>query len=228
MALTKAGIFALIDGKIPDNKTGEVSPSDVREVATQNADSALNVLETATQTVVGNTDFTGGLKKVGLPVLTGVREVDILRASSTAATQQPSVLGTPLQVEYGAAQAGTYVSLAANGALTCNVTGYYPMRIKLQAGRTGASGTSILMIRILINGVQFGSSQVSKLTSADQISSTDSKLLLFLNAGDVVTTQIIRDSSGSNFGGLFAQTSSHGWNLATSALMVVSRIEGIS
>jgi hypothetical protein len=228
MALTKNGIYALIAGNIPDNSAGEVSPSDVREVATQNADSALNVLETATQTVVGNTNFTGGLKKVGLPVLTGVREVDILRASSTAANQQPTVLGTPLQVEYGAAQAGTYVSLAANGALTCNVTGYYPTRLKLQAGRSGASGTSVLMIRILINGVQFGSSQVSKLTSADQIDSTDSKLLLFLNAGDVLTTQIIRDSAGTNFGGLFAQTSSHGWNLATSALMVVSRVEGIS
>lgn len=228
MALAKAGLFALIAENLPDNTTKFISPEKARQVTTQNADSALNVLETATQTVAGNTNFTGGLSKVGLPVLTGVREVDILRASSTAATQQPSALGTPLQVEYGAAQAGTYVSLAANGALTCNVTGYYPTRFKLQAGRAGASGTSVVMIRILINGVQFGSSQVSKLTSADQISSTDSKLLLFLSAGDVVTTQIIRDSAGSNFGGLFAQTSSHGWNLATSALMVVSRIEGIS
>jgi len=228
MALTKAGIFALIAENFPDNTTKFISPEKARQVTTQNADSALNVLETATQTVAGNTNFTGGLNKIGLPVLTGVHEVDILRASSTAATQQPSVIGTPLQVEYGVAQVGTYVSLAANGALTCNVTGYYPTRFKLQAGRSGASGTSILMIRILVNGVQFGSSQVSKLTSADEVDSTDSKLLLFLNAGDVVTTQVIRDSAGSNFGGLFAQTSSHGWNLATSALMVVSRIEGIS
>jgi hypothetical protein len=79
MALTKAGIFALIAGNIPDNSAGEVSPSDVREVATQNADSALNVLETATQTVAGNTNFTGGLKSLGEEVLTDVSEIDLIR-----------------------------------------------------------------------------------------------------------------------------------------------------
>lgn len=227
MALTKAGIFALIAGNIPDNSAGEVSPSDVREVATQNADSALNVLETATQTVAGNTNFTGGLKSLGEEVLTDVSEIDLIRGYSLAATQLPAGLGVPLQVEFGAAQANSNVSLAVNGAVTCLISKTYAVRIKLQLGRTGASGTSIMFARILVNGVQVGVSQLSKLSTADNVTALDSRVLLTLTAGDVLTVEIIRDSAGANFGGLYAATSSHGWVLAPTALLVISDIEPV-
>lgn len=227
MALTKAGIFALIAGNIPDNSAGEVSPSDVREVATQNADSALNVLETAAQTVAGNTNFTGGLKSLDKEVLTDVSEIDLIRGYSLAATQLPTGLGVPLQVEFGAAQANSNVSLAASGAVTCLISETYAVRIKLQIGRSGASGTSITFARILVNGVQVGVSQLSKLSTADSVTALDSRVLLPLTAGDILTVQIIRDSAGFNFGGLYAATSSHGWTLAPTALLVISDIEPV-
>ncbi|AHK11820.1 hypothetical protein S349_30 [Shewanella sp. phage 3/49] len=227
MALTKSGLFSLINSNIPDNTEGEVSPSDVRAVCTQNADSALNVLETATQTVAGNTNFTGGLKSLGKEVLTDASEIDLIRGYSLAATQLPTGLGVPLQVEFGAAQADENITLAANGAVTCLITETYAVRIKLQLGRTGASGTSIMFARILVNGVQVGVSQLSKLSTADNVTALDSRVLLPLTAGDVLTVQIIRDSAGTNFGGLYAATSSHGWVLAPTALLVISAIEPV-
>lgn len=224
---TKTELFTLINTNIPNNTNGLITPEKVREVETQVADSALNLAETSAQTAVGLCNFTGGLEKDGDDVIIGAREVEVLRAHSLAASQLPTVLGAALQVEFGALQAGAYLSLAANGAVTCNISGTYAFRIKLQKGRSGASGTSILLSRILVNGIQVGVSAAAKMTSADPIYIVESKVTLTLTAGDVLTLQIIRDSSGVNFGGLYAVTSADGWNIAPSALLVASRIEGI-
>ena len=226
MALTKNGLFSLINANLPDNNAGEISPADTREVATQNADSALNTIEASPQTVSGEVNFAGGIKKAGKSLISSAGETEILRAASVAASQQPTVVGTPLRIEFGTAQTLTKVSLAANGVLTCNVTGKYAVRFKLQKGRAGASGTSIVMSRILVNGVQVGISSASKITSPDAIFIVESRVAVPLNAGDQVELQIIRDSAGTNFGGLFSVTSSHGWNLAPTALLVVSEIVG--
>lgn len=224
---TKTELFTLINTNIPNNTNGLITPEKVREVETQAADSALNLAETSNQTVVGLCNFTGGLKKGGSDVIIGAREVEVLRAHSLAASQLPTALGTALQVEFGALQAGAYLSLAANGAVTCNTSGTYAFRIKLQKGRAGATGTSILMSRILINNSQVGVSATARMTSSDPIYASESKVTITLTAGDVLTLQIIRDSSGTNFGGLYSVTSSHGWSIAPSALLVASRIEGI-
>lgn len=224
---TKTELFTLINANIPDNTSAKVSPAKMREVETQSADSALNLAETSAQTVAGLCNFTGGLKKVGNDVIVGAREVEVLRAHSLAASQLPTTLGTALQVEFGVLQTDTYLSLAANGAVTCNISGTYAFRLKLQKGRSGASGTSILLSRILVNGVQVGVSAAAEMASADPIYIVESKVTLALTAGDVLTLQIIRDSSGVNFGGIYAVTSADGWNIAPSALLVASRIEGV-
>lgn len=224
---TKTELFTLINTNIPNNTNGLITPTKLREVETQVADSALNLAETSAQTVAGSCNFTGGLKKVGNDVIVGAREVEVLRANSLAASQLPTALGTALQVEFGALQAGAYLSLAANGAVTCNISGTYAFRIKLQKGRSGASGTSILLSRILVNGAQVGVSAAAKMGSPDPIYIVESKVTLTLTAGNVLTIQIIRDSSGANFGGLYAVNSADGWNIAPSALLVASRVEGI-
>ena len=224
---TKTELFTLINTNIPNNTNALITPTKLREVETQVADSALNLAETSAQTVAGLCNFTGGLKKSGNDVIVGAREVEVLRAHSLAASQLPTALGTVLQVEFGALKTGTYLSLAANGAVTCNISGTYAFRLKLQKGRLGASGTSILLSRILVNGVQVGVSAAVRMASADPIYISESKVTLTLNAGDVLTLQIIRDSAGSDFGGLYAITSSHGWNIAPTALLVASRIEGV-
>ena len=222
-------LLTLINTNIPDNTTGLVSPSDVRECMTQGADSALNKMDTTLQSVAGPVAFGSTVTKGGHGVLIAARERDILRGFSAAATQQPTTLGTAIQVEFGAANAASELSLAANGTLTCNVSGTYAIRYKLQFGRSGATGVSYLMTRILKNGAQFGVTQSTRLSSSDSIIPTDSRVLMELLAGDTVKMELVRDSIGANSGGLYQQAASTpGWSAAPSALLVASVIEGVA
>ena len=223
-----ADLLALINANIADNTTGEITPAKVREVESQVADSGLNKLDATSQSVAGPVVFNAAVKKGANDVLIGVNEVDVIRGFSTAAAQQPSTTNTPIQVEFGAAQTATELSLSGAGTITCNVSGTYAFRFKLQFGRSGASGVSYLMTRILKNGAQFGVTQSTRLSSSDSIIPTDSRVLMDLIAGDTVSMQFVRDSLGDNSGGLFQQTASTlGWGAAPSALLVASKVVGV-
>lgn len=204
MALTKSEMFTLIGTNIPDNTTGAITPALLREVHTQMADSALYAAA-------------------------GVKEVELLRASSTVA-RAPTAVDTPLQLAFGAAQNSTSnpVMISAAGLVTFNTAGNYAVRIKLQNGRTGASGTSILLGRILLNGTQYGSPQAVKIVSSDQVTPTDSRVVVNATAGMTLAVQIMRDSSGTNYGGVYPQVAAvTAWGTAPSALLVVSRLEPV-
>lgn len=204
MAKTKSEIFALIGANLPDNTTGEITPEDLREVITQIADSMMYAAA-------------------------GVREVEVLRAASTA-PQEPAAVDTPLQLTFGAAQgsASDPVMLNAAGLVTFNQAGSYAARIKLQNGRTGASGTSILLSRLLLNGVQLGNTAAVKMTQTDATTPTDSRVVLNVTAGQTFAVQIMRDSAGSNFGGVYPHTAAvTAWGTAPSALLVISRLEPV-
>lgn len=150
----------------------------------------------------------------------GVKEVEVLRAAST--------VDTALQLTFGSAQgsASDPVMLNAAGLVTFNTAGNYAVRIKLQAGRTGASGTSILLSRILINGAQYGSPAVTKIVSADITIPIESRVVINPTAGQTFAVQIMRDSAGANFGGVYPQAATvTSWGTAPSALLVISRLE---
>ena len=223
-----ADLLSLINTNIADNTTGAVTPAKVRAAEAQIVDSVLTRFDSSPQWVLGPVEFYSTGTKVGKNVLVAARERDILRGTSTAAIQQPSALGTAIQVEFGPAQTTTELSLAANGTITCNVSGTYAFRFKDQFGRSGATGVSYLMTRVLKNGVQFGVSQSTRLSSTSSIIPTDSRVVIPLLAGDTVQMQLIRDSAGDNSGGLYQQLSSHGWIAAPSALLVASVIEGVA
>ncbi|EBN3433198.1 hypothetical protein A7G67_22945 [Salmonella enterica subsp. enterica serovar Newport] len=202
MVKTKSEMFALIGGNFPDNTTGAITPEKLREVTTQLADSMLYAA-------------------------TGVKEVEVLRASSTVA-QAPTAVDTALQLSFGAAQgaASNPVMINAAGLVTFNTAGNYAVRIKLQAGRTGASGTSILLSRILVNRSQYGSPAATKLVSADVTIPIESRVVINAAAGWTMAVQIMRDSAGTNFGGVYPQTATvAAWGIAPSALLVISRLE---
>lgn len=201
MAKTKSEIFALIGANFPDNQSGLITPEKLREVTTQMADS----------------------------MLYGVKEVEVLRASS-ADIQAPTTTGTALTVAFGGAQktSADPVMISASGVVTFNVAGNYAIRVKLLAGRTGASGTSILLPRVLLGGAQFGSPAATKLTSADSTIPIESRVVVNATAGQTFTVEIMRDASGSNFGGLYPQVATvTSWGVAPSALLVISRLEGV-
>ena len=199
MALTKTQLFTLIGTNLPDNNTGAITPAKVREVATQTADS----------------------------MLYAVKEVEVLRAPSTV-IQAPTALDTALQVTFGAAQksASDPVMLNAAGLITFNTAGVYAVRVKLENGRTGATGTSVLLSRLLKNGVAYGSPAAVKLTSSDVTIPTDSRVVIDAAAGDTLVVQIMRDSAGTNFGGLYPQVAVvTAWGTVPSALLVITRME---
>lgn len=206
MALTKSQIFALIGTNLPDNTTGLITPEDLREVTTQIADSMMYAAA-------------------------GVREVEVLRAASTV-TQAPAAVNTPLQVAFGAAQGSIAnpVQISAAGLVTFNSPGTYAVRIKLQNGRTGGGGgVAVLLSRILINGVQYGSPQSVKVDSAEITVPTDSRVVVEAPAaGTTFSVQIMRDGSGTNTGGIYPLTAAvTAWGVSPSALLVVSRLEPV-
>lgn len=204
MAKTKSEMFTLIGANLPDNTSGAITPEKLREVTTQLADSMLYAAS-------------------------GVKEVELLRAASTVA-QAPTAVDTPLQLTFGAAQnsVSNPVMLNAAGLVTFNTAGNYAVRIKLQCGRTGATGTSVLMSRILLAGAQYGSSACVKMTETDATTPTDSRVVINVTAGQTMAIQIMRDSSGSNFGGVYPQAATvTSWGTAPSALLVISRLEPV-
>lgn len=204
MALDKPGMLGLIGTNLPDNTSALITPAKLREVTTQLADSMLYAAA-------------------------GVKEVEVLRAPSTV-VQAPTAVDTPLQLTFGAAQKSSAdpVMINAAGLVTFNVAGAYAVRIKLQCGRTGATGTSILLSRILLAGVQFGSAACVKMTQTDATTPTDSRVVINATAGQTLAIQIMRDSTGSNFGGVYPQAATvTAWGTAPAALLVVSRLEAV-
>lgn len=206
MAKTKTEMFTLIGANLPDNTTGLITPAKLREVMTQMADSPIYATP-------------------------GVKEVEVLRAASTV-IQAPTATDTALQLPFGSAQgsASDPVMINAAGLVTFNTAGNYAVRIKLQAGRTGASGTSILLSRILVNGAQYGaqygSPAATKLVSADTTIPIESRVVINPTAGQTFAVQIMRDSAGSNFGGVYPQAATvTAWGTVPSALLVISRLE---
>lgn len=204
MAKTKTELFALIGANLPDNTSAQITPAKVREVMTQTADSMLYAAA-------------------------GMKEVEVLRVASTVA-QAPTAVDTPLQLTFGAATGAPTdpVMVNAAGLVTFNKAGNYAVRIKTQNGRTGATGTSILLMRILVNGTQYGSPAATKITATDSTVPTESRVVLNPTAGQTFAVQIMCDSAGSNFGGVYPQVATvTAWGTAPSTLLVILRLEPV-
>lgn len=148
----------------------------------------------------------------------------LLTATSLAASQEPTALDTPLQVEFGALQTTTDIDISAAGAVTFKTAGKYIITTFFQYGRTGASGTSELLNRYLVNGSQAGVSLAAKVDNAETLVPWSSTIQFTAAINDVLTIEIMRDSAGANFGGLFAITPSVvGWALAPCASIQIYR-----
>lgn len=163
---------------------------------------------------------------VNKPAFVGYQQ--ILSGFSTAATQNPAALDTPLQVEFGAGVATANATLASNGTLTFNIAGDYIITLFLRFGRVAGPGTSILLNRFLINGVQGLNSNAVKLPDQDSVIPFSTSLNLTATAGMTFQLQIMRDSAGINNGGLTRILPTlAGWNLCPSSTIVVSKFVGV-
>lgn len=144
----------------------------------------------------------------------------VLAAQSTV-TQAPSALDTALQVTFGAAQgtSGDAVMISSGGLITFNETGLYLINGYGSVERQGSSGgTAILLFRFLVNGTQAGSVKAFHLDTTGV--STPYEITFPINittAGTTASFEIMRDSSGTNAGGLYPHTNLGGWSNVPSA-----------
>ncbi len=148
----------------------------------------------------------------------------IFIGGSTAASQEPSAVDTELQIEFGAAQNdGTDdASLSVAGAITFNVASTYLVKFK---GHIGAASVSVIALRWLVNGTMVGTPIINLLPASNALNPIETELVVVADAGDVLTAEIVRDSSGANDGGLMAMdVTASGWGTARSAEVSVRKL----
>ena len=137
-----------------------------------------------------------------------------LSGYSTAASQEPTLVDTPLKIEFGAAQVTANIDLSATGDVTFKTARKYIIRTSFHYGRAGATGVSILYNRILVNGSQIGGSLSAKIDNANTLVPFSSTAIIDVLVGDIITFEIVRDSTGDNSGGIFIDNPTIGWNPA--------------
>lgn len=148
-------------------------------------------------------------------------------SNSRNASITPSAVDTPLQATFDSTVSNTDISMNATGTITVNTTGLYTFAFNMNFGRSTNVGTSITLARLLINDVQFGFTQAHIQNSIDNTRPIRIDLTLSLIAGDTLKIQIMRDSAGSNDGGLVAQAvTAASWGDVPSFFCHGARIKG--
>jgi len=110
---------------------------------------------------------------------------------------------TALKVEFGATQTSTNVEIISSGDVVFSTAGNYLVNTFISVTKEGVSGSvSVFAFRALINGVQVGDPKVFKIIEAGLLTPYELTVPVVANANDVLTYEIMRDSSGSDSGRL--------------------------
>lgn len=159
-------------------------------------------------------------------IATSLAVTNVLNTTDTD-NQLPSGLDTPLQVLFGIAQ-GTIadpVMVDALGNITFNESGIYLFNGYANFERQGSSGgNAVIAFRALLNGVQAGVTKMVELKDVGTSVPYDLTLPINATAGDVLTWEIMRDSSGVDQGGLYAHTLLGGWSNVPSVSVSIYKI----
>ena len=159
-------------------------------------------------------------------IATNLAVTNVLNATDTN-NQTPSGLDTPLQVTFGIAQGtGTDpVMVDVSGNITFNESGIYLFNGYANFERQGSSGgNAVIAFRALLNGVQAGVTKMVELKDVGTGVPYDLTLPINATAGDVLTWEIMRDSSGVDQGGLYAHTLLGGWSNVPSVSVSIYKI----
>jgi hypothetical protein len=174
-------------------------------------------------TVLENLNVIGEFRTSG--TLLGESLID---SSSTASTQSPTSLDTPIQVEFGEAISTGMIDLASDGTLTIKVTAYYQFVVNLTFGRDATNGIAYLFGRYLVNDVQPPTSNSVAAVLPNNTIRIPKLIVIIgkLQEGDEITFEIARDSAGVNNGGLFQeQLTTLDWLPAPTASIQVYNVE---
>lgn len=168
----------------------------------------------------GTTSFTNPNTLVNIGV------ASTLQGISTT-TQNPSGTNTPYQVIWGAGSSNSNATIAGTGVVTINTTGLYFITFNLNFSRSSDTGISILFARLLVNDIEVGFVQCVKLDANTAVVPFNASILRSFTANDTIKVQIIRDSGGTNDGGLYTvDPALSGWSNSPSAAIRIQKIAG--
>ena len=191
---------------------------------TGNLRDSINALNDGTK-VLGSTG-------AGLPLWVSPSAIalspQLVIQTSSQNGQDTAGLDTPLQVSFGTG-VGTIsdpVMTSTGGDITFNEVGTYFVNATGAVSRIGSSGgVAVFLFRALLDGVQFGSVGAVLL---DTPGLTSPEILTFplviTSPGTVLTFEVLRDSSGVNFGGLYPTLTSSSWDDAPSTTLSIWKI----
>ena len=153
-----------------------------------------------------------------------IQFTQVLNGISTA-SQAPSALNTPLIVSFGPAQTNAVISLDAGGKVTFLEAGSYFINAYGNVERQGSSGgVSVLLFRALLNGTQISTTKGFHLDTPSLPTPYEVTIPFEANAGDILWFEIMRDSSGTNAGGVYPHTNLGGWSNVPSAQMQIWKL----
>lgn len=144
---------------------------------------------------------------------------------SVVASQAPTTTNTPLQITFGntATSADGKVTINSSGQITFNTTGYYAVDLYVQAGRTTSTGVANLFTRYLYNGAETFPAQCISMNAEIITVPYALNIKVKATAGDTLVFQVVRDSTGTNDGGLYQNVpATSGWQASPSAMVVIS------
>lgn len=195
-------------------------------ISTYPIDASVNLTDKLIGTDVEDSSKTKNFTVESILALKQIGLTNVLAAVDTT-NQEPSGLDSPLQVTFGAAQgtASDPVMLDALGNITFNQGGLYLFNGYANFERQGSSGgVTVTLFRALINGVQAGPTKGVELSGTGIMFPYELTLPIQVSAGDVLTWEIMRDSSGINAGGLYIHTNSGPWSNVPSADVNIYKI----
>lgn len=195
----------------------------IRELATKAEGTSYDPSES----VLASTNVQDAIDELSDQFVKPIEVEELIEAFSTAQTQEPVSLDTPIQVEFGAPKTTPQIDMDAQGTFTIKEDGLYNFYFDLQAGRTGAAGVTNLYVRTLVDTDSVGPVAFVEIDDADTTWPIINHLPLQLTAGQTVKVEIYRDSTGVNTGGLRSgDPVLLGWDLAPTAYCNVSRLIG--
>jgi len=118
--------------------------------------------------------------------------------------QIPTALDTPMQVSFGAATSvDAPLAIDASGTMTCNLAGSYIFETVVAVGREGVPDYANLVFYGTLNDVEYGPGVAITVDSPGDHFPLTATFRNNLVVGDVRKFYLLRDSSGSDSGGLY-------------------------
>lgn len=181
---------------------------------------------TATAGQVLRANGVGGTSFVNPNTLANINVSSSIEGVSNV-TQGPVATDVAYQVTWGAGTSNSDVNIAANGVVTILTAGLYMITVQLNVGRTTNTGTATSFVRMLVNDVESGFVQGSKIETAADVKTTRIFAIRSHAANDTIKVQFVRDSSGSNDGGLIVLDPVIAtWSNSPSAAIRIQKIAG--